>query len=457
MTRRYVVVGAGVAGLAAARALKGGAPDAEIVVLERENRVGGLVETERTPDGFLLEHGPDSLLAGKPAGMRAIAELGIADDVQRPPSGARQSYVARAGRLFPLPPGLISGSASVSAMMGASLFSWQGRARMALEPFVRRRRADDDESVADFFERRFGREMVERLIDPVFRGVYSTPTARLSLRAVMPHLAVLEREHGSLARAMAHRASLSGSGSTAAPSVVTLHSGMASLPMALARSVEGAIRLGVTATKLRRTPSGLTISLGEHGELEADGVVVATPAPTAARLLAELEPPLCDALAAIQLGRLDTVTLAFARSDVPHPLEGTGFVVDAAERCATTACTWSSSKWLGRAPEGTALLRCFLAAPDASDEELVQSARADLRTLIGIEAQPLLVRVKRRAQALPRYEIGHHERAAAIRSRASHLPDIALAGNAYSGMGLADCIESGLAAADRLINATQLH
>lgn len=455
MTRRFVVIGAGVAGLSAARALKQGAPDADVVVVERNLRVGGLVETERTPEGFLLEHGPDSLLAMKPAGMRAIAETGLSDEVQRPPSGYRQSYVAREGKLFPLPAGLISGNASVTAMMSAPLFSYAGRARMALEPFVPRRRNVEDESVAGFFERRFGREMVDRLIDPVFRGVYCTPTDRLSLRAVMPHLQALEREHGSLARAMANRASLSGSGTSTAPTAVTLRAGMASLPAALARSLGDSIRLGVSATQLRITPSGLSIALGEHGELEADGVVVAAPAPTAAALLAPLDRDLGDALGAIQLGRLDTVTFGFRRSDVPHALDGTGFVVDGVDQRTLTACTWSSSKWLGRAPDDTALLRCFLSAPDASEAELIESARGDLRVFMGIEAAPMLVRVFRRAQALPRYEVGHIERAGAILERAAELPHVALAGNSYGGMGLPDCIESGLTAARRLLTPTE--
>lgn len=451
MTRRFVVIGAGVAGLAAARALEQGAPDAEVVVVERDTRVGGLVGTERTPDGFLLEWGPDSLLAGKPAGMRAIAEVGLSDEVQRPPPGYRRSFVAREGQLFPLPPGLISGNASITAMMSAPLFSFAGRARMALEPFVPRRRALDDESVASFFERRFGREMVDRLVDPVFRGVYSTPTDRLSLGAVMPHLQALERKHGSLARAMANHASLSGTGTSMAPMAVSLKSGMGSLPEALAQSLALPVRLGVSATGLRRTASGISIALGEHGQLEADGIVLATPAPVAARLLAELDRDLGEAIGRIELGRLDTVTFAFRREDVPHPLEGTGFVVDSTQKQTLTACTWSSSKWPGRAPENTALLRCFLSAPDASDEELVEAARADLRDFMGIQASPTLVRVFRRTQSLPRYEVGHIERAATILEGARQLQRIALAGNSYGGMGVPDCIDSGVTAAARLL------
>lgn len=457
MTQRFVVIGAGVAGLAAARALKLGAPNAEVVLLERSERIGGLVLTERTPDGFLLEHGPDSLLEGKPAGMRAIAETGISDEVVSAPAGVRKSFVAREGRLYPLPPGLISGRASATAMMTAPLFTMAGRARMAMEPFMPQRAGTDDESVASFFERRFGQEMVDRLIEPVFRGVYTTPTTKLSVRAVMPHLAMLEQKYGSLARAMASRASLSGSDSPAAPTVVTLRSGMGALPTALARALEGSIRLGVTATRLRRTPSGLTISLGEHGELEANGVVVATPAPAAARLLADLDPAVADSLGAIGVGRLDTVTFGFWRKDLDHPLEGTGFVVDANEKCALTACTWSSSKWVGRAPDDSALIRCFLAAPGATDEELVASARDDLRALMGIPLaiKPRFTRVWRLSQSLPRYEVGYMERAAETLERVAQLPDVAVAGNAYNGMGVPDCIASGLAAAARLLGTTE--
>lgn len=458
MSRRFVVIGAGVTGLSAARALRQRAPDAEIVVLERDTRIGGLVETEYTADGFLLEHGPDSLLAGKPAGMRAIAEAGLSAEVQVPPTdGARNSYVARDGTLVPLPAGLISGSASITTMMRAQLFSRPGRARMALEPLVRRRREDGDESIADFFARRFGREMVERLIDPVFRGVYGTPTDRLSLLMVMPHLARLEREHGSLGAAVVRRASLSGSPTTTAPSTVTLRTGMARLTAALAEPLRTSIRHGVTATQLRRTATGFSISLGEHGALEADGVVIATPAPTAGRLLEELDPELGSLLGAIRLGSLDTVSFGFRRDDVPHPLDGTGFVVGVDQRRTLTACTWSSTKWSGRAPTGTALLRCFLAAPHASDQELIDVAADDLRALMGIDARPILIRVRRRAQALPRYEVGHGERAASILERTRDLPGVALAGNAYTGMGLPDCIESGLAAADCLLEREAAH
>jgi oxygen-dependent protoporphyrinogen oxidase len=451
MSKRFVVIGAGVAGLAAARALRRGAPGAEVVLLERDARVGGLVVTETTMDGLVLEHGADSILEGQPAGMRELAETGISDELLRAPAGTRRSYVARGGKLLPLPAGIVSGRASVAAMMSAPLFSWKGRARMTLEPLVPTRTDSSDETVASFFGRRFGSEMVERLIEPVFRAVYAIPASELSMRAVAPHLALLEQEHGSLARAMAHRASVSRIGTSVSPTPVSVRRGMGSLPTALARGLTDSIRLGVSVTKLRRTARGFSLALGAHGELEADGIVVATPAPAAARLLGALDRALGDALGGIRLGRLDTVTFAYRAKDIPCSLDGTGFVVDAHEQRALTACAWSSSKWAHRAPDGIALLRCFLSAADATDDELVAAARAELRALMGIEVEPVFTRVYRRSEALPRYELGYLDRAAATLERVMHVPGLAVAGNAYSGMSIPDCLASGLTAAARLL------
>jgi oxygen-dependent protoporphyrinogen oxidase len=457
MSKRFVVIGAGVAGLAAARALRRGAPGAEVVLLERDARVGGLIVTETTTDGLVLEHGADSILEGQPAGMRELAETGISEELLHAPAGRRRSFVARGGKLLLLPAGIVSGRASVTAMMSAPLFSLKGRARMTLEPLMPKRTDSADESVASFFGRRFGPEMVERLIDPVFRGVYAIPASELSMRAAAPHLALLEREHGSLARAMAHRASLSTTGAAVSPTPVSVRHGMGSLPTALARGLSGSLRLGVSVTKLRRVSRGFSVALGERGELAADGVVVATPAPTAARLLADLDRALGDALGGIRLARLDTVTFAYRAKDIPCSLDGTGFVVDALERRSLTACTWSSSKWAHRAPDGIALLRCFLSTADATDDELVTAARAELRALMGIEVEPTFTRVYRRSEALPRYELGYLDRAVATLERVSHLPGLAVAGNAYSGMGIPDCIASGLTAAAQLLAEDRSH
>lgn len=445
MTPSVVIVGAGVAGLATARALAAARPDAQITVLERTRRAGGLVETELTAAGLVVEHGADCLVTIKPQGLAAIHGLGLDGEVV--PSATKPSYVASADRLVAMPRGVFPPSpASAGPLAASELFSAEGKARMLIEPLMEARRADGDESVASFVRRRWGDELLDRAIGPLLTLIYGTPADRLSVRAALPRLAELEREHGSVARGLAAKTG------TAPPphgGMISFKRGMSTLTDAMARSVDKHIRYGVDVRAVeRRSGGGYLVRTLADGVLEADAVVVAVPAYAAARLVDGLDAELAAMLAAVEHGRLDIATLAWARSSIPHPMNGTGFVVAAAETPrAITGCTWTSESWPGRAPEGLAMLRCFAAEEDASDEELLAAMRRDLRDLMGIECAPVMLHLRRRARVLPRYEVGCMDRIAAMRDRAAGLAGFALAGNAHGGVGIPDCIESGEAAA----------
>ncbi len=451
---RIVVVGAGIAGLAAARALRRTAPGAEVVVVEASARVGGLIETERTPDGFVLEHGADALLTTKPHGLAAVRALGLEREIAFG-KGARRTYVARGDALVPLPPifGPL-GPAAAWALLRSPLLSFAGKARAALEPLVPRRRSDDDESLADFAVRRFGAGFADAVLAPLLGGIYGAETHRLSARACVPRLCALERTHGSVVlgmqRAMRARRRQSRAGAPVLPPVVTLRRGMASLPETAARGL--GVTLGCAVSGLTRAGRGFRLATTQ-GTLTCDGLVLATPAWGLPALVADVAPDLAADLARIAHKRLDLVTLAYRRREIPHPLDGTGWVRAAGDPRATAACTWASEKWPERAPAGWVLLRSVLAAPELDDAALVAAACGDLADLLRVRAAPALVRVRRLPRATPIYALGHDALVARIAAHGAELGAVALAGNAYRGVGIPDCVASGEHAAATVLAA----
>jgi oxygen-dependent protoporphyrinogen oxidase len=455
MSGRVVVIGAGVAGLAAATAIRRAAPDVELIVLEARACVGGLVESEHTPEGFVIEHGADCLLTSKPAGLAAVRAAGLTDDIVLG-TGSRQSYVAHDDRLLPIPNVLAGlGPAVVPSLLGSPLLTARGKLRTLLEPLVPPRRAPDDESVRAFAVRRFGSELATALIEPLIGGIYGGATADLSADACLPHFRQLEREHGSvtLGTHRARRAAWrSGRGNaTPLPPIVSLRRGMHSLPAALARNLD--VRTGVAVDHLRRGVGGEFRIETARGTLACDGVVLAVPSWQAPYVVEALSSDLAAGLATIAHSALAAVTLAWRQRDVPHALDGTGWVRATGDRRATLACSWSSRKWPARAPAGFVLVRSVMALSDDRDDDLVAAAAADLRDLLGVAAPPLLTRVRRLPRATPLYAVGHAERVAELEARAGDLGAFALAGNAYGGMGVPDCVASGERAAQAVLAA----
>ena len=444
---RVVVIGAGVAGLAAARAIRHDAPHVDLLVLEASGRVGGLVDTERTPNGFVIDHGADALLTANPWGLAVAREPGFADVVIDGGPAPRRSYVSTPGGLVPLPPVFAGASASTAlAIATTPLLSLRGKMRVALEPFVPGRRDPDDESVRSFVARRFGGELADKVIEPLVGGIHGHDTARLSALGCLPRLRALEEAHGSVTLAMRRLLrERRRHGRSAPPPAVTFRRGMASLPEALHRAIGDHVRFDTSARRIGRTRDGFTIETA-HGAIYCAGVVLATPAWQAPSLVEGLSPELASVAGEIRHKALACVTLAFERGQVPRALDATGWVRGAGDSRTTLACTWASAKWWERAPHGYVLLRCILPV-DGSPADLVAAALADLRDLLGVRGEPYLTRVRKMPRATPIYAVGHRDLAARAHAAAEAVGALVLAGNAWGGVGVPDCGSSGEAAA----------
>lgn len=455
---RVAVVGGGIAGLAAAHRLREVAPTVEVVLLEAADRVGGDIATEHA-GGFTIEAGADAFLTEKPWALALCERIDLTGGIVGTNPGDRRTWVVHRGALAPLPEGfLLLAPTDLRAIATSSLFSWTAKLRMALD-LVLPRGGGGDESLASFVRRRLGREVLERAAQPLVSGIYTADAERLSLAATMPRFLDLERRHRSLIlglRAEVARAPATGGGAGARYGLfVAPETGMGTLPTTLARRLpEGALRLRTPVTGVERADGAWRLRAGSEA-LTADALIVAAPAHVAAGLLSPVDPQLGRLLGEIDHASSATVTLAYRSADLPE-LRGFGFVVPAIERRALLACTYASRKFPGRAPAGHELLRAFVGGalrPELAaleDEALVATVRRELAELVGIQASPVLVRVQRHPRAMPQYAVGHLERVAAIETRVAALPALVLAGNAYRGVGIPDCVRSGEAAAEAM-------
>jgi oxygen-dependent protoporphyrinogen oxidase len=466
---RLVVVGAGISGLAAAhraveRAREQRRP-LELTVLEGADRVGGTIQTEQR-DGFLVEGGPDSFLSEKPWALALCQRIGLEERLMRTDDRVRRTFVVWGGRLHPLPEGFqLLAPTRLAPLLASGLFSWPGKLRMACD-LVLPRGGDPDESLGAFVRRRLGREALERVAQPLVAGIYTADPDELSLSATMPRFVEMERRERSVILALwraARKAPAQHAGTSGArwSLFVTLARGMDELVQALAaRLPPGAVRLKERVTGVAREGGRWRIATESGVAHEADALVLAPEAHQAARMLRYVDPALTHLLEGIPHASSATVSLAYRRADVRHPLDGFGFVVPHAERRPIIACTFSSVKYAGRAPDGHVLLRVFLGGAlneevlQGDDATLVRTAREQIGPLLGITAEPELARVARHARAMPQYHVGHAARAAAIEQAVLRYPGLRLVGGAYRGVGIADCVRSGEDAAERLLEET---
>jgi len=463
---RLVVVGGGITGLAAAHHALELARERrialELTLVEARERLGGTIATERA-GGFLIEAGPDSFLSEKPWALALCRRLGLEDRLARTDDRYRKVFVWHAGRLHPLPDGWeLLAPTRLAPFLSSRLFSWPGKLRMAFD-LVLPRGIADDESLGAFVRRRLGREALERVAQPLVAGIYTADPDDLSLTATMPRFAELEKQERSIIlglRRARRRARETGVSGARWSLFVTLKEGMEELVAALATRLQpGTVLLKQRVAGVERRGDRWRVATAEGADLDADRVIVATESHAAARMLRYVDPTLATLLAEIPYASSATVTLGYRRADVAHPLDGFGFVVPHAEKRALLACTFSSVKYAGRAPEGDVLLRAFVggalneAVLELDDAPLVMRARAELREALGITAAPVLTRVFRWPKAMPQYHVGHLARVETIERRAGALPGLDLAGGAYRGVGIADCVRSGEAAAERALGA----
>jgi protoporphyrinogen/coproporphyrinogen III oxidase len=441
-----VIVGGGISGLAAAFELQ--QRGLRVQLLEASERPGGVIRTERF-DGWVIDEGPDSVLVQKPAAVALCRELGIADRLI-PTLTPRTAYVLRDGTLHAIAEGSFLGfPISFLALATASLFSVAGKARMAWEVFAPRGDGGD-ESVASFVRRRFGQEAVDYIAEPLLAGIHAGDVDRLSMRALFPRLIEAERQSGSVIRSFrALRVKPSPQGA-----FVSLPGGTGELVDAVAGALTpGTVTLGARVTEIRR--QGHFAITSSAGSVQGRALILAAPAYVAGGLLRSIDTSLAAMCERVPYASTATVAFGFRRDQIAHPMRGTGFVVPRAERRPLLAGTWVTSKWPGRAPEDHALLRAFLGGGrdpqrlDRSDEELVDTAREELTDLLGITGRPLFAKLRRWTRQSPQYEVGHHERLAAIEERVNAVPGLFVTGSGFRAIGIPDCVADGRATAAR--------
>jgi protoporphyrinogen/coproporphyrinogen III oxidase len=470
MNRRVVVVGGGIAGLAAAHRLielnKEKSLDIEVVLLEASARLGGTIATERVGD-FLVEAGPDSFITEKPWALRLCARLGLSSRLVSTEAAYQKIYVVHKGRVEPLPEGFfLLAPTRFWPFVQTPLFSLTGKLRMAAEIFLPRGAVNGDESLGAFVRRRFGAEALDRVAQPLVGGIYAADPDKLSLSAAMPRFKEMERAHRSVILSMVseqrRRARNREAGSGARWSLfVTLAGGMQELVDRIAsRLPEGCVRLHTPiAGLIRDTDKNLwKVTTRGNESLEVDAVVLATPSFQTAETIGDVASSAANALKQITYASTATVSLAFRQKDFPRPLDSFGFVVPAIESRKIMACTFSSLKYPGRAPEGHVLLRGFVGGSlqpklfQDDDATMEKHVRDELASLLGVVAQPVFSRVWRYPNSMPQYHVGHQTRIQQIEAQLAKFPSLALAGNAYHGVGIADCVRTGEEAAERIIN-----
>ena len=455
--RRVVVVGAGLSGLVAARrlALEGN----DVRVLEASGAPGGWLRTVRVPiDGreMFVELGPDSILGEKPSARALVEELGLEDRVIKTRTDRHGAFVVARGRLERIPESWsLVAPGRATPVLRSPVLDARGRIRAALESWAPSE-PHDDETLAAFARRRVGWEGLERLAQPLASGIYGADAELLGLAATMPRFLKMEREQGSVGKALASAPPREQASGARYGMFFAFDRGMQVLIDALAGSIDGKITLGARATHIERRGGRFAV-LGEGIEKTADTIVIALPGPRAAPLLSSLVPVASRGLASIAHGSVATVTFAWRRSDVAHPLDAYGYVTPVVERRRVMAATFASEKWPGRVPDDLVLLRAFVGAIDEhevderSDASLERSARRDFAELLGVHAEPLFTKVMRYSNAMPRYAVGHVQRAKAIDEAMASSPNVALAGNALFGVGIPDAIASGERAAKELL------
>jgi protoporphyrinogen/coproporphyrinogen III oxidase len=466
--KHIIVVGGGIAGLSAAysvveKARLSNAP-VRVTVVEAEPRWGGKILTEQV-EGFVIEGGPDTFLATKPWGVELCRKLGLGDRLHGTNLKQRNTYVMRGGKLVPLPDGLTMMIPSrFGPMIKTRLLSWPQKTRMGLDFFLPPGAPDGDESLGTFVTRRLGRAAYERLIEPLMSGIYAGDGDLLSLQSTFPYLRELELKHGGLIKgALAARRRMAANGHPRPGSrsiFLTPTTGLDELTKALVEYLEegeATLLAGIPAANIVKLDRGYRIEMEKGSDLQAEALILAAPAFASGALLANLDQNLSAELKSIEYTSTATMSLAFRKEDIPRPLDGYGYVIPRCEGRKALACTWTSTKFPHRAPEGHALLRVFAGrAGQEQDIEwdkanLLALAREELSHTLGITAQPLLARVFRWEQAMPQYNLGHTERLARIETALSRWQGLYLAGNGYRGIGIPDCIHSGEIAAEKAL------
>lgn len=455
--KRIAVIGGGISGLAAAFSLQrhkqAGAP-LEFVLFESGSRLGGVLKTDHA-EGCVLESGPDSFLTEKPWAADLCREIGIGDQLIGSNDSERKTYILSKGRLAPIPDGMMfMVPTRLAPVFTSPLFSFRTKLRIMQEWFHKPPATRAEESVAKFVARHYGSQMVERLADPLLAGVYGGSADDLSVQAVLPRFVDMEAKYGSLGKAML--AARRGSSGKPKPLFTSLKNGMQQMVDALlSRIPENSRRLNASIAAV--VPESGRWLLRSNGRTEEfDAAIIALPAYAAAQLLQALG-PLADDLRNIRYSSSLTVSLVYDGSVRATLPPGFGFLVPRVEGCRILAATFVHNKFPHRAPPNRAIVRCFLGGSKdedvlaKGDAAIVDIVRSELRRILNLHSEPLAGRISRWPRAMAQYEVGHNARVERIRNFIESARGLALTGNAYSGIGIPDCVRSSTDAAQKVL------
>jgi protoporphyrinogen/coproporphyrinogen III oxidase len=456
--KRIAIVGGGISGLSAAFALekeRSQGTQFDCVIFESSARFGGVIRSE-TIGGCLVEAGPDSFLTEKPWAADLCCQMGLGDQLIGSNDAERKTYILVNGRLVPIPDGLMfMVPTRLLSTFFSPLFSWRTKLRIMREWFYRPAQSHSDDTVSEFVQRHYGHEMVKRVADPLLSGVYGGSADELSVQSVLPRFVGMESSHGSLGKAMIAMRKLQ-SKVDRKPLFTSLKNGMQQIVDSLVARIPRVHRLNSRIEVVKPEAGKWLVVSGGRTE-EFDAVIISTPAYAAASCLKLANGELAAELDAIRYTSSVTVALGYderVRTALPP---GFGFLVPRAENRRTIAATFVHNKFPHRAPSDRALIRCFLGGTrdegilHSTDGEIQDTARKEIEQILGIRTAPLFIRIHKWSGSMAQYNVGHNSRTTRIREILAQTPGLALAGNAYSGIGVPDCVRSGSEAAAKVL------
>jgi oxygen-dependent protoporphyrinogen oxidase len=460
--KRVAIVGGGIAGLAAAYELAAQARQRDLSLsldlFESSDRLGGAILTERVDD-YVLDAGPDAVLTLKPWGLELCREIGLEDEIIPTQDEHRGVALYSRGRLRSLPYGTGSSAVrKIRAYMASGVVSWPAKLRMAADLVLPRGAQREDESMADFFGRRLGREAVERIVDPLIAGIYSGDPDKLSIYSTFPRFPQMVAKQRSILLSLLRAPQSARSGGRTLPIFCSLRDGLGRMVEAIVeRMGDATVQLSTPVTALERTDSGYSLEThaGRHNGYA--GLILAAPAWTSARLLGDLAPGPADKMKAIRYVSSATVFFAYRASDLGGRPRGFGFLVPACEGRRINGATWITNKFAHRSPDDGFLARCFIGGDRtgeemrADDEGLVRICKEELRDIAGITAQPLFTRVYRWKDSGPQYDVGHANLIGEVDAALAAHPGLEVTGAGFRGIGIPDCVYDGRETARRLI------
>ena len=461
--KKIIIIGGGIAGLAAAfriqREIKEG-DNLECILLEGSNHFGGKISTEKL-DGFIIERGPDSFISQKPAAIQLCKQLGLEDRLTGTNPGAPSTFVYTGGKLVTMPDGLsLMIPTKFLPFALTPLFSLPGKIRMAFDLLIPKKQDNGDESLASFVRRRMGEEALNKMAEPMLAGIYASDPEKMSIASTFPMFVETEKKYRSLILGMLARKKAMLMNAVKRPSsayslFMTLKDGLGEMVDAvIKKSPDIQFKSGTKVVGIERNKEKWHLKLDDGSENQVDAVIVATPGTVTAKLLQNITPDSAELLNSIHYVSTATVTLGYKREGFSHSLDGFGFVVPKAEGCSILACTWTSSKFPHRAPKDYVMLRCYVGGAlqeevaEKDTETLETLVRKDLQQIMGITEIPIFCKVFKNNKSNVQYHVNHSQKIDSIMEDLKNYPGLFLAGSAYRGIGIPDCIQNGNLAAE---------